>query len=112
MESGLSSPPRRGSPYQASLRGFVGLAHHQKNRTPSDGILMPEHSGFSIVTADMPRCVHHWLLGDPAQGVITGHCKHCGANRAFPATADGTDHLRDVRDLAVSLRTSLLRETA
>ena len=30
-------------------------------------------------------CCHHWLLGQPTAGAVTGVCRICGAERCFPA---------------------------
>lgn len=51
---------------------------------------------------DRPACVHHWLLGDPAQGQVTGRCKRCGAARAFSGTPEGTFRFDDFRELTQS----------
>jgi hypothetical protein len=34
-------------------------------------------------------CRHHWLLGQPSAGAISGVCRNCGARRRFPA--DGAE---------------------
>ena len=78
----------------------------------SDSQPSPERANLTAVGAASPHCVHHWLLGEPAEGTVTGLCKRCGGQRAFPANPDGTDHLRDVRELAASLRATLARQTA
>ena len=36
-------------------------------------------------------CRHHWLLGQPANGWIEGHCKNCGAVRSYPAVIEDYD---------------------
>jgi hypothetical protein len=36
-----------------------------------------EHSGISAV------CRHHWVIETPNGAVSEGHCKRCGADRAF-----------------------------
>jgi len=46
-----------------------------------------------------PSCVHHWLLSEPAAGVIPGRCKRCGGQRAFPATPEGIERFDDNREL-------------
>ena len=33
-------------------------------------------------------CAHHWLLSQPAGGVVTGVCKKCSARRSYPASID------------------------
>jgi hypothetical protein len=30
-------------------------------------------------------CAHHWLLARPADGIVRGVCKKCGAARDYPA---------------------------
>lgn len=51
---------------------------------------------------DSTPCVHHWILGDPDRGVIVGHCKRCGAKRAFSGTPEGTFRFDDFRELTQS----------
>lgn len=36
-------------------------------------------------------CAHHWVLGQPEDGVIGGTCRKCGAEREFPAVLDDLD---------------------
>ncbi|MNC95788.1 hypothetical protein D3C83_129870 [compost metagenome] len=45
------------------------------------------------------NCVHHWLLGDPAQGTIRGQCRLCRATRTFPASPESTQRFDDYREL-------------
>jgi hypothetical protein len=33
-------------------------------------------------------CRHHWLLGQPKEGVVSGVCRKCGASRDYPAVLD------------------------
>lgn len=49
-----------------------------------------------------PACVHHWVLADPANGVVEGRCKRCGAARAFSGTPEGTFRFDDFRELTQS----------
>ncbi len=49
-----------------------------------------------------PACVHHWILGDPADGQVSGRCKRCGAARAFAGTPEGTFRFDDFRELTQS----------
>ncbi len=44
-------------------------------------------------------CVHHWVLADPAEGVVSGSCRRCGDQRAFPASPDSTDRFDDYREV-------------
>ena len=44
-------------------------------------------------------CVHHWVLSDPAEGVVSGSCRRCGELRAFPASPDSTDRFDDYREV-------------
>ncbi len=34
------------------------------------------------------QCRHHWVLGQPHQGVVQGACRNCGAKREYPAFLD------------------------
>jgi hypothetical protein len=36
-------------------------------------------------------CCHHWILGQPLQGVIGASCKKCGAVKDYPAVLDDLD---------------------
>lgn len=36
-------------------------------------------------------CCHHWILGQPSQGVIGASCKKCGALKDYPAVLDDLD---------------------
>jgi hypothetical protein len=36
-------------------------------------------------------CCHHWILGQPLQGVIGATCKKCGAIKDYPAVLDDLD---------------------
>ncbi|TAJ21549.1 MAG: hypothetical protein EPO65_01345 [Dehalococcoidia bacterium] len=49
-----------------------------------------------------PTCVHHWVLGDPANGEVVGRCKRCGAGRVFSSTPEGTFRFDDFRELTQS----------
>jgi hypothetical protein len=50
----------------------------------------------------LPRCVHHWILGDPSGGFVMGRCKRCNATRAYPAHPDSNDRFDDYRELTAS----------
>ncbi|MGE3961775.1 MAG: hypothetical protein AB7F65_08860 [Dehalococcoidia bacterium] len=52
---------------------------------------MGEGTELHIVRDDMPSCVHHWVLSDPAEGAVTGRCKRCGGERAFSAQVEADD---------------------
>jgi hypothetical protein len=34
------------------------------------------------------RCAHHWILGDPDEGLIEAGCRKCGARRTSPVVLD------------------------
>ena len=36
-------------------------------------------------------CKHHWVLGQPNQGMVSGRCRICGAERQYPAVLDDVD---------------------
>jgi hypothetical protein len=36
-------------------------------------------------------CCHHWILGQPLNGVIGASCKKCGAVKDYPAVLDDLD---------------------
>jgi hypothetical protein len=36
-------------------------------------------------------CCHHWILGQPLNGVIGATCKKCGAVKDYPAVLDDLD---------------------
>ena len=57
---------------------------------------------LQIVDATQPSCVHHWLLGEPASGVIVGRCKRCDATRLYPASPESTDRFDDYRELTAT----------
>jgi hypothetical protein len=37
------------------------------------------------------NCRHHWLLGQPENGVIAASCRNCGERRLYPAVLDDLD---------------------
>ena len=43
-----------------------------------------------ITDAESP-CQHHWLLGQPENGSVSGVCRSCGATRSFPAYLEAYD---------------------
>jgi hypothetical protein len=34
------------------------------------------------------QCRHHWLLGQPSEGIVQGRCRDCGAEREYSAFLD------------------------
>ena len=34
------------------------------------------------------ECVHHYVLGDPADRQVVGVCKHCSAEKTWPVRDD------------------------
>ncbi len=44
-------------------------------------------------------CAHHWVLSEPAENHVPGRCKHCGEEREFPGTPDGTKRFDDFQEL-------------
>ncbi|MGD9933339.1 MAG: hypothetical protein AB7T37_06425 [Dehalococcoidia bacterium] len=32
---------------------------------------------------DTADCVHHWILGRPAGGMVSARCKRCGGSRTY-----------------------------
>ena len=56
--------------------------------------------GLRVIEQDeASRCVHHWILADPTDGVIPGICKRCGANRGFPTNPEGVERFDDYREI-------------
>jgi hypothetical protein len=49
-----------------------------------------------------PSCVHHWLLSDPASGVVVGRCRRCNATRVYAASPESTDRFDDYRELTAT----------
>ena len=54
------------------------------------------------------QCTHHWLLGQPQDGLVPGRCRNCGAERSFPAYLDeyerpdpGQDNAKEIAGSAV-----------
>ncbi|HEY7270036.1 MAG TPA: hypothetical protein VH951_09430 [Dehalococcoidia bacterium] len=33
-------------------------------------------------------CRHHWILGQPSEGIVQGKCRNCGAQRQYQAFMD------------------------
>ena len=54
------------------------------------------------VLAVLPACIHHWMLGDPANGRIIGQCRKCGAERVYLANPESTDRFDDYRELTAT----------
>lgn len=52
--------------------------------------------------AQPPSCVHHWLLSEPAGGVVLGRCLRCSATRTYAASPESTDRFDDYRELTAS----------
>lgn len=59
-------------------------------------------AGTVAVMASAPSCVHHWLLSEPASGIVTGRCRRCGESRAFPASPEGAQRFDDYRELTAT----------
>lgn len=57
---------------------------------------------LQLIPAAGPACVHHWVLGEPADGTITGRCRRCAATRVYPAQPVSTDRFDDYRELTAS----------
>jgi len=55
-----------------------------------------------IDTTQPPSCIHHWLLGEPAGGVVLGRCLRCNATRTYAASPESTDRFDDYRELTAS----------
>ncbi len=49
-----------------------------------------------------PSCVHHWMLGEPASGMILGECRRCKARKNFPAAPESTQRFDDYRELTAA----------
>lgn len=64
-----------------------------RTSTPQESSPAPQLHGAS------PSCVHHWLLSEPVAGAVSGRCKRCGGERAFPATPEGIERFDDYREL-------------
>ncbi len=47
-------------------------------------------------------CVHHWMLGEPASGIILGECRRCKARKSFPAAPESTQRFDDYRELTAA----------
>ena len=47
-------------------------------------------------------CTHHWLLGEPAHGVIAGECKYCHATRTYSSNPEGNDRFDDYREVTAA----------
>lgn len=39
------------------------------------------------------ECRHHWVLGQPREGVVPGRCRQCGAEREYPAVLDDFERM-------------------
>jgi len=48
------------------------------------------------------KCVHHWVLGEPADGKIHGCCRFCNRKRVYPSNPEGGDRFDDYRELTAS----------
>jgi hypothetical protein len=49
-------------------------------------------------TTETAACRHHWVLGQPLNGMISASCKVCGAGRSYPAVLDDLDPRPDNDD--------------
>src|SRR5690242_313254 len=46
---------------------------------------------ISPSTTEEVVCRHHWLLGQPIEGVVPAVCRNCGQRRGYPAVLDDLD---------------------
>jgi hypothetical protein len=60
---------------------------------------MDTHSTLPAAQKRRRACIHHWVLGDPAHGEITGRCRRCKATRLFPASPESSQRFDDYREL-------------
>jgi hypothetical protein len=49
--------------------------------------------------AETVPCTHRWVLGQPNQGIVPGRCRHCGAEREYPAVLDDYDRFYPSNEL-------------
>jgi hypothetical protein len=59
----------------------------------------------ATIQAERPRrsrCVHHWMLEDPAEGWVRGQCRNCNQKRRFPAAPESTQRFDDYRELTAA----------
>jgi hypothetical protein len=54
---------------------------------------------MQAVRTRRPKCVHHWMLQDPAEGWVRGQCRNCNTKRRFPAAPESTQRFDDYREL-------------
>jgi hypothetical protein len=48
---------------------------------------------------DKNKCPpHHYVLGDPVNGIVSGYCKYCGVNKRWNCKAVETQVLRFKKD--------------
>jgi hypothetical protein len=57
---------------------------------------------LQIVDCTQPTCVHHWVLREPASGLVLGRCRRCNATRAYPASPESTDRFDDYREITAT----------
>jgi hypothetical protein len=64
---------------------------------------MSDGPRLQLLSDTQPRgCVHHWVLGDPANGQVLGRCKRCGASRVYSQNPEGSERFDDYRELTQS----------
>jgi hypothetical protein len=44
-----------------------------------------------VETNESTTCCHHWMLGQPIDGVVPAVCRNCGQRRGYPAVLDDLD---------------------
>lgn len=54
-----------------------------------------------MVQAAVGECQHHWILGEPRDGLIDAVCRRCNARRSYPARLELLERFDDYRELAV-----------
>lgn len=67
---------------------------------------------LQMVDGAQPNCVHHWVLGDPASGVVLGRCRRCHATRTYAASPESNDRFDDYRELTASSSYNAERKSA
>ena len=48
-------------------------------------------SQMKKATTSENSCRHHWLLGQPEDGMVGARCRSCGQTRSYPAALDDSD---------------------